>query len=284
MNKFIFAFGFVLFSFVFVSAFNPIADMQTESGFWVSDEPTCIDDGLKWSYVFGGNVSSLDNCRIGDAVCCPEDMFCNDDGVCEDEDISVAHCGDYLTEDDCNNYNINNVKHFIYATFLSDVEEKFPDLDLPEARDLSFCEGGASNAYVLDEGDVCNVYSGCRCEWDGGECKSVYDVAECDDGDDGLNWSDKITHSCGRASTTLQDLCSDEGYYLLDWESKGYAVDAEGVRTLLTTSERDELLPDCGDGSITFNCPSTTIVPFFGFFNFVVALGLIVVVYVLRKR
>ncbi len=182
---------------------------------------------------------------------------------------SKSQCGDAITDED------DEIKSTIYT-------EVGGNLGMEDATgdDLNnFCDTRDEDIYVKElENGMCEDLVGCGCEWNEGEgvCQEKVIATEeyiCGGGGGG---SGNGAFEC-KTTTNLENQCGTaENNYLLSWTGKLFLKD--------TNTEASKTVDWCGDGSKSYPCPSTSKLPFFGWFNFVIAGFMIAGIYYLLSR
>jgi len=294
-------FVLVCTSFVFAGfiADEDVVASGASTSFSVDSAPQCIevDDIFYWETYPGGDldsrVESMEDCRRKDGIsgdygvarknCCPKDHVCqlkegeDDDG----EDVgkytcvympavpSISMCEEYETQEDCEGDNLENVKEGLVSTIAENLGIDPDELD-------GVCEGKEKFETTSDDGK-CRYLVGCGCKWNSGEnkCDERTNWMDCSDTD-----PEPTLEECRVSVNNLVDLCSDEGVYEISWSASLVEVDYNGLI-------QDKLSPEpwCQNGEKTFDCPPSAGLNFFGFFNLLVCvLGIFVIYFVWAGR
>ena len=211
----------------------------------VRSNTLCSADGSEWIDPNNVRTSSLENCELNGRTCCPSGYLCQSDKC---EISSSIMCGDIYNQPDC-----DDAPKSIAAKSIRDKYNN-PDLELGDIINDSI-DGPGCYAYIDDW----------WCEWDSDECIAVESIKSVTDCGPGFNYS-------GICEYTEQsnDDCTD-GILSYSW--------------LASWNGNSSLIPGgCEDGSKTILCPAEIKLPFFGFYQLIVALALVAGVYFIIRR
>jgi len=229
---------------------------------------TCFNESI-----VGGGSGYLGTSNIATDVCCPSGYSCDKiTGECEINLLGIERCEDYLTEISCEGAISEDIADSVYAYFILSLETN--GIFITETiDDLGFCEGSGpfyKLEFVDDVGvNKCARIGGCACYWNSSDsCVTHFDALDCD-----TSILNPDSYNCDTPSTPLDTDCSD-GTYLLSWNAISYK---NGVATTPN-------FPWCQPGQKEFPCPSVSVIPFFGLFNFALTGFLIVGVYFFVRK
>ena len=240
--------------------------------------PSCNE--VTWEWEIGER--SL-GCEYDGESCCADGFSCVED-VCVGG--VVSNCGVFTEEEDCTG---SPASEFVYETIAGELLEQGINIDADELIGSDFCDN-EDQIFVYEPADnECVILNGpCYCEWDDDEdvCVDKNTEIKAEKSCDGIDDVDEIPGNsdnleCQRSNSELENLCSSQGYYLLEWTGK--LVDSSGNDADPLTS------PSCDDGSRTFSCPAEGVeVPFFTMLNLFTTLvfivGIYMVIVMFRRR
>lgn len=147
------------------------------------------------------------------------------------------------------------------------------DIALSNLGGLHFCDP-ASNQHIITS-EECDYYGNCRCEWINNKCQEKFDITNtCGD-------EPNLVATCKTTTNNIVDQCGVDNVFVINWTSR--LVDSEGnlISTLRVSPSQ---LESCKDGQKTFPCPESSNLPFFGFWNLIVSLLVIGMIYLFVKR
>lgn len=227
----------------------------------------------------GISTDAMDDCYDENGIdsngnsktsCCPSGYTCNQQtGSCEVSSIqppppAATSCADYSREQ-CGNYPLTeDIKNFI--------EERANKLD-SDGNLIKFCH---NDPYVNSEEGICLYLGNCMCKWNEaiGKCDEKFLNGNPCATD--INDQDNLL-TCETTTNQVQDKCNtQENIITLSWTGTlrnsigSVVVDSDNI---------------CRNGYKDFPCPVKSTLPFFGFFNLIISLGIIYVAYfVFRKK
>ena len=239
----------------------------------VGGSEVAICDPVAGEWDLGGE--SL-GCENDGEICCPAGLLCIEDSCVESV---VSTCGVFETQPACAGGSPD--PNFIYETVAGELIEQGIEIEVDDLIDSDFCVNENSIFSYEDDG-LCVVLNGpCACEWIDSECVDTNAEirAEREEGCDGIDEVDDATDVdgseeliCEKATGVLENLCSTQGFYLLEWT--GRLVETDGTTASPSTS------PSCDNGERTFSCLAEGVeVPFFTMMNFFMSLIFIVGIY-----
>ena len=225
-------------------------------------------------------VSSSGNIQT---TCCASGYICNGataSSTCiQEATTTIRKCSDFRTESSCNSADIEDIPDSI-AVILAAANYTDDNDD-----EIDFCRNRNAGIDI----DECVLYSGCGCKWDNDEsnsnkkCKENFKITPqtCSDGGDSqltLNVSCYIT-------SQLQDLCSEEGVYRMSFTGEWRTAAGAKITNTVQLNSLNAVAPNaCRRDSKDFTCPVSTKVPFFTFFNLVVSVLAIGMIYYLVSK
>jgi len=236
----------------------------------------------------GSGTSAQDNCLSEGETCCAIGFICDiDTNTCVSDDVVPTSCEKFITPDSCNlpisdEIRSQEIEEAIYQRVGDDLLEN--GIDPLDIINSDFCMEG--NSFEFQELGQCTTIVGpCKCKWvvditveNGGTCIDKFSVDIDNDCDNINDPGDSFGLTCETTTNELEDLCFDQGVFRLTWTS--VLVDLNNViRNDLETSS-------CQSGSEVYACPSSDIkLPFFGFFNLVISIiGITLIYYVFYIR
>ena len=236
----------------FNSGGNTICSIRDGEARWIEDNQiiNASNSCFKADGITEGGVAQN--------TCCPSGFQCNTTTQKCELAIAITSCGDYKTKTNCENFNPTSIK--------SSIENLGKGIIGTSPGD--FCN---SPKEVSKDGK-CAILSGpCECRWDNvaNKCQSFFLIEECSSDDPYITY-------CKTQTTEVTNKCSTDNTYEISWT--GQVIDSVGE----VVTEENSIF--CSGGIKTFPCPSTSKVPFFGLFNFILSILAIGIIYLLLRK
>lgn len=287
---------FVLANASLISA-ERISSEETTTDFIIGgNSPICIISSSSSSWSVGGvPTPSTNDCYNengvdinGDAKtsCCPNGYTCNQQtGNCAANAVppppAASSCNEYTDDgrDVC--------EASVISDQIKNLIEQAADIEDSEGNLVRFCH--SSSGTYTDENSC--VYAECEgCRWSNRESKCVESYLL---GDICNNPDPTIAGARVRCETTtnqLENQCSGPGgSIILSWAGRLIYMNADGtsggaVPSSLQSSTYRVQAQSCTANSKEFPCPVTAKLPFFGFFNLIISILAIGMIYYLIAR
>ncbi len=209
--------------------------------------PKIFDEG---NSIEGGNCSSYSE-QTG-ITCCPGGYNCNlDSGKCEEIKEEI-YCAKFTTKTSCE-----------ANPEVGDEELRESEFVAPDSY-VSVCRG-SGNTY-MNGSSICQKINNCECYWEDNECLASSVERTICANDDSFN--DTVNGRCSYKIVNKSEDCSGTGKVILKY----------GV----TANPPEHSCPSIADK--VYSCDSLSVVPFFDWSNFFVALLAIGLGYFLLGR